>query len=104
MRFLKPAVLASGTADCITDNNAKAGDMSMKQVRIKLIKQTIERENFADLRGSTQAMFSPSHPMILEAIAAGLEPFIFSESSKDVSIAADQNKSTPGDFRNLLGE
>jgi hypothetical protein len=44
-------------------------------------------------------ILGPSHPMILEAIAAGLEPFIFSESSKD-----DQNKSTPGDFCNLLGE
>lgn len=59
MRFLAPALLASGTADRITDNNAKAGETSMKHLRIKLIKDTIESENFHGLRGSTQAMFSP---------------------------------------------
>ena len=58
MRFLKPVVFASGTADRITDNNAKAGEPSMKQMRIKLIKDTIDSENFVGLRGSTQAMFS----------------------------------------------
>jgi hypothetical protein len=59
MRFLKPAVFASGAGDRITDNNAKAGEMSMKLLRVKLIKDTIESENFGRLRGSTQAMFSP---------------------------------------------
>lgn len=56
MRFLKPVVFASGTADRITDNNAKAGEPSMKQMRIKLIKDTIDSENFVGLRGSKRCL------------------------------------------------
>lgn len=59
MRFLKPAVFASGIADRITDNNAKVGDTNMKLLRMKLVKATIESEDFGGLRGSTDAMFSP---------------------------------------------
>jgi hypothetical protein len=60
MCFLKPTVYASVAADRIsTDQKAKAGETSIKQLLTQLVKHTIKSENFGGLRGSTQGMFSP---------------------------------------------